>query len=291
MTVESPPDPETIARKALSHIGDIATLPEVTLRIIRVVEDPKSTARDLHEIIKTDPALSAKILKVVNSAFYGLPGQVANLDRAIVLLGLTAVKNISISASVTRLFNRTRGPARALARQLWSHSVAVAVASRLITRTIGRKLAAEEAFLAGLIHDLGIIVELQCWPDRMAKIVEYCTRRQADFCQTERQAIGADHQTFGRALATKWNFPRHLRTVMGYHHTTDRLVPDQRELATIVHLADILAASAQLGLSVTTDRQIDPAMLEAIGLNHTRLEPIIQQLPEQHAEAESLLHD
>ena len=82
--------------------------PEVTIKIIELVEDPKSTARDLHEVIKNDPALSVKVLKVVNSAFYGLPGQVASVDRAIILLGLSAVKNIAIAASIARLFKGKR---------------------------------------------------------------------------------------------------------------------------------------------------------------------------------------
>src|SRR5512147_268145 len=97
-------DPAQVIKIALAKIGEIATLPEVTAKIISVVDDPKSTARDLHNIIKNDPALATKILKVVNSAFYGLPGQVSDLDRAIVLLGLSAVKNIAISESISRLF-------------------------------------------------------------------------------------------------------------------------------------------------------------------------------------------
>ena len=100
MTVETADKTKMLVDKALSSIGDIATLPEVTIKIIELVEDPKSTARDLHEVIKRDPALSVKVLKVVNSAFYGLPGQVASVDRAIILLGLSAVKNIAIAASI-----------------------------------------------------------------------------------------------------------------------------------------------------------------------------------------------
>ena len=107
-TATANPNTAQVIKVALSKIGDIATLPEVTTRIITVVDDPKSTARDLHNIIKNDPALASKILKVVNSAFYGLPGQVSEIDRAIVLLGLSAVKNIAISASISRLFTSER---------------------------------------------------------------------------------------------------------------------------------------------------------------------------------------
>ena len=94
------PDEKAVVDKALSQVSDIITLPEVTVRILELVEDPKSTANDLHEVIKRDPALSAKILKVVNSAFYGLPAQIASTNRAIVLLGLSAVADIAIGGCV-----------------------------------------------------------------------------------------------------------------------------------------------------------------------------------------------
>src|SRR5215468_1271389 len=103
----TPPNP--VIDAAITKIGEIATLPEVTVKIIKIVEDPKTTARDLHEIIRHDPALSAKILKVVNSAFYGLPGQISSVDRAIVLLGLSAIKNISIAMSMARMFKAGAG--------------------------------------------------------------------------------------------------------------------------------------------------------------------------------------
>ena len=95
---------DQIARKAVKDIRDIATLPEIAIKIIKLVEDPNSTAQDLNNIITNDPALGARILKVVNSAFYGLPGQVGSINRAIVLLGLNAVKNIVVAASLAKLF-------------------------------------------------------------------------------------------------------------------------------------------------------------------------------------------
>jgi len=123
-----------VVDKAIASIGDIATLPEVTIKIIEIVEDPKSTVKDLHGVIKNDPALSVKILKVVNSAFYGLPGHVASVDRAIILLGLSAVKNISIAASIARLFKGRRISEQFSAGDLWRHSVGVAVAARALAK-------------------------------------------------------------------------------------------------------------------------------------------------------------
>ena len=134
MAVETADKTKAVVDKALQALGDVATLPEVTIKIIQIVEDPKSTARDLHGVIKNDPALSVKVLKVVNSAFYGLPGQVASVDRAIILLGLSAVKNIAIAASIARLFKGRRISEHFSASDLWRHSVAVAVTAQDIAK-------------------------------------------------------------------------------------------------------------------------------------------------------------
>src|SRR5690606_37696748 len=142
------------------EISHIATLPEITIKIIKLVEDPNSSAQDLNKVITNDPALGARILKVVNSAFYGLPGQIGSINRAIVLLGLNAVKNIAIAASLTKLFRGGQISPHFNAKDLWGHSIAVATATRLLADKVSLGLP-DEAFLAGLIHDLGIMVEMQ----------------------------------------------------------------------------------------------------------------------------------
>src|SRR5438270_7501103 len=104
----SPADQRAKAQEAVRKVTTIATLPEVTAKIVTTVEDPKSTASQLHKIVSHDPALVTRILKVVNSAFYGLPGQIGSVERAIVLLGLNAVKNIAVAASLGQLFRSVK---------------------------------------------------------------------------------------------------------------------------------------------------------------------------------------
>jgi len=282
-------EPQQIVSKALAKIGDIATLPEVTLRIVEVVEDPRSSARDLHAIIKNDPALSTKILKVVNSAFYGLPGQIANVDRAVVLLGLRAVKNIALAASVSRVFKGLRPVPGFNPKELWHHSLAVGVGSRLICR-IRNKAKAEEAFLAGLIHDLGIIVALQAFSDRFAEVVAK-VKQGSDWREAEIEVLGVDHQMLGMGLAVKWKFPMTLRTAMGYHHNPDRVSQENRWIATIVHIADLLAAQENMALAGATiaedARPFDPQLLASVGMDETDLETIRDELPEAVLEAEA----
>lgn len=284
------PNVSQVIKIALSRIGDIATLPEVTTRIIAVVDDPKSTARDLHNIIKNDPALASKILKVVNSAFYGLPGQVSEIDRAIVLLGLSAVKNIAISASISRLFTAEKISDKFSARDIWRHSVAVAVASRQFCVQMGKRPFAEEAFLAGLIHDLGLLVERQAYPDALATVIRESSKGGRQFCELEQEHVGSDHQELGSALAAKWKFPRGLQTVLGYHHRVEALGAEYRLLPTMVYLADCLCCQEHYGFHLTGENQpVDQAMLTSVGLTEAAFQQVREELPEQVEASESIL--
>src|SRR6267378_7435755 len=118
----------------VKKVSSIATLPEITAKIIATVEDPKSTASQLHKIVSHDPALVTRILKVVNSAFYGLPGQIGSVERAIVLLGLNAVKNIAVAASLGQLFRNGKLCEGIAARDLWTHCIAVGVTARELAK-------------------------------------------------------------------------------------------------------------------------------------------------------------
>lgn len=277
---------------ALGRIGDIATLPQVTSRIIGVVDDPRSTARDLHGIIKNDPALATKILKVVNSAFYGLPGQISDLDRAIVLLGLSAVKNIAISASISRLFSSDKLSDSFNARDLWRHSVAVAVATRHLCSAIGRKAFAEEAFLAGLIHDLGMLVARQAFPEKLVEVIGQVSKTGGRFHEVEMDIIGADHQALGAAVALKWKFPRMLQIGLGYHHCVTKLTADQRLLPTILYLADTVCSNERIGFHLTAqDQTYDADMLASVGLTSDDISRLRDDLPEQLEAAEAVLRD
>jgi HD-like signal output (HDOD) protein len=289
MTASAPAkDPVKLIASVIADVGDIATLPEITVRIIQIVENPKSTARDLHEIIRNDPALSTRILRVVNSAFYGLPGQIASIDRAIVLLGLSAVKNIAIAASMTHLFHGGGQIAGFNGAEVWKNSIAVAVAARLLTSAQG-KPAVEESFLAGLIHNLGLLVIRQAFPKQLAEVLAVQARTGRQLAEIEAELIGADHQSFGMALATKWRFPQPLCTAIGYHHKPLALAPVNRELPTLVGLAAILACQAQIGFTAAAaGLQYGEEMLGVVRLSQGDVEAVAARLPEQVALTEAI---
>jgi HD-like signal output (HDOD) protein len=293
MAVDAQTRDQSIAA-AIREISHIATLPEITLKIVNLVEDPKSTAQDLHKVISNDPALCARILKVVNSAFYGLPGQIGSINRAIVLLGLNAVKNIAIAASLAKLFRGGELTPTFSAKNLWAHSMATAAASKAIAEHLKLGLT-DEAFLAGLIHDIGVVVEIQY--DRH-RLIEVLTRTGADetgapksdMLAAEVDVFGATHQDFGKGLCEKWKFPKSFAYVTGHHHDPMKLPAEVRTLACIVCVADRLAAEVPGGFRLDLPSTTIPAdVLADLKLSGEAIADIRAKLPEMIATVNAML--
>lgn len=282
---------EQIVADAIGQISHIATLPEVTMRIIQLVEDPDSTAQDLNKVITNDPALGARILKVVNSAFYGLPGQIGSINRAIVLLGLNAVKNIAIAASLAKLFRGGRICPQFDARELWTFSISSATATRLLADRVGLGLP-DEAFLAGLIHDLGIMVEVQAARPKFAEVMQKLDDTEgATLRQVETEVFGADHEQFGAGLCKLWKFPQSFAYVTGFHHRPSELPENHRTLATLVHIAEIICAQQKLGFTRSVETlEIDPGLMSEVGLTEAYLKEVHDKLPEAVDEASGIFH-
>ena len=254
-------------REAVKKVTTLATLPEVTAQIIKTVEDPKSSAGQLHKIVSHDPALVTRILKVVNSAFYGLPGQIGSIERAIVLLGLNAIKNIAVAASLGQMFRGAKLCEGFVAKDLWTHCVAVGVTARELAKQM-KVPVADEAFLAGMIHDLGILVSLQIQPEQLRVVCDRVKKGAADFCAVEREVTGMDHQQLGAALAEQWKFPRSCQLVAGHHHKPMALADQHRLLVTLVYVVDTICCQSKHGFNLTAMHQsLDDAGLAEIKLD------------------------
>jgi len=276
-------------QKAMSRVTEISSLPEITTKIVEVVEDPRATAQDMHEIVKNDPALATKILKVVNSAFYGLPAQIASLNRAIIMLGLSAVKNIALAASLARLFKADAISSHFAASDLWRHCIAVGVCARDLAAA-ANNAQVDEYFVAGLVHDMGLLIEGQLFLDKFRAVAEACYGQPQNFCAAEIATLGADHQCFGVALATRWKFPPALRYAVAYHHEPGALQLEFRRIATMIYVADTICGKMQHGFYLTTQgQQITDEMLALIDLDQAGMGAVCEQLPERIQEAERIL--
>lgn len=279
-----PPD----LQKMLGRVTEISSLPEVTAKIVQVVEDPRATARDIHDIVRTDPALASKVLKIVNSAFYGLPAQIGSLDRAILMLGLSAIKNLALASSLSRLIKPGPMCAHFETRDVWRHCIAVGVCARSLA-TAAHAVAPDEAFVAGLVHDIGLIVSQQLFAAKVREVAETCYVKPQSYCACEDSVIGADHQTFGGALAAKWKFPPALRCAIAYHHEPSALQPEFQKIAAIVYMADALCAEARFGFWLTAQTQAPVEWMQTLtGVTLSHLDEIKQALPAQLAEAEQI---
>src|ERR1041384_5491611 len=286
---------EQIIANAIREISHIATLPEITVKVVELVEDPKSTAQDLHKVISNDPALCSRIVKVLNSSFYGLPGQIGSINRAIVMLGLNAVKNIAIAASLAKLFRDGDLTPTFSARELWTHSNITAAAAKMVANSLRLGLA-DEAFLAGLIHDIGLMVEMQA--DRN-KLIEVLRRVGADskgvpandFVAAEMSVFEANHQDFGAGLCEKWKFPQSFALVTGFHHRPMEVPTENRTLTALIYVADRLAADTGMGfrqdLLKTT---VDAEVLDFLKLTNEKLSEVRSQLATQAKDVSGLLN-
>lgn len=238
----------------IGDVDHIAALPEVVMRITQVIGDPRSTAADLQKIIGNDPALVSRVLKLVNSSYYARSTQIESVQRAIVLLGFEAVHNLALSATVGELF---RGPLTDdfSARDLWTHSVAVASLGREIAKRVCRPLA-EQVFMAGLMHDIGVLVEFQVVPDKLRQVAELAKGTDARFSALELSIIGVDHSEIGAALAAKWGFPPACRQACAYHHHPALADAEFRQIVGIVQVADTLCCQDAIGFNLTAVNQM-----------------------------------
>lgn len=282
---------EQKVREALSEISHIATLPEITMQIINLVEDTSSTAQDLHTVISNDPALCSRILKVVNSSFYGLPGQVSSINRAIVMLGLNAVKNIAIAASLAKLFRGGDLTPQFSAKMLWSHSNATAIGSKMIANDLSLGLG-DEAYLSGLIHDIGMMLEMQYDRNQLINVVSRTGPDGAgvpanDMLEVELGVFGATHEDFGRGLCTQWKFPAAFAAVCGFHHDPMSAPAEHRRLVCLVNAADRLAARVGSGYRLDLiSTEITGDVLDELGLTSEMIEDLVPRIDEALGQGE-----
>ena len=267
-----------IAQEIARKTTQIATLPEITIEIITVVNDPTSCADDLEKLVSNDPVLSTRILRVVNSSFYDLSNGISTIERAIVLLGLNAVKNIAISTSLIKMFEQAIKCDDFTSKDLWTHCVAVGAMNKLIVQVIGIPVQ-DEAFLVGLIHDLGLVSLMQCYGDQIPEIVAVC-KSGVTFRQAEQQVLGADHQEIGLELARKWSFPPAISNVIGYHHNPTSLQDEEeRLLAIVTFISDNICAAKKFGLTLTAEsKSIPKEYLDEIGLSGEQLQECVKQI-------------
>lgn len=247
-------------RRIAAKTGDLPPLPATALMALRMTEDANVSARDLQSVISRDQALSARILRIVNSPLYGLRAEVSTVSHAVAILGLEKLRSIIVAATVQHMFQSSKVPGQDLATKLLAdHSWGAAIAARSLAELV-RYPQAEEAFLCALMHDIGKIVLLEKFESHYTDIISRVYRGEGSSHAAELAIFGFSHAHAGALLAEKWNFPPQLWEAIGHHH--DPLAaPTHARLACITNLADALMIRIELGFERNKD--LDLATLPA----------------------------
>ena len=253
-----------IKEKVLS-ISQLHALPSVALKVLELVDDPKTSTSTLGKLIATDQALTAKVLKIANSPFYGFPKKISTVEFAIIVLGYDALKDIIIGTSlVSSLQEDPGGPLNT--RAIWDHAFASGVLARRLARDLGYRVCSE-AFVGGLLHDIGISALRQHFSDEYQRIIGITRETDLTFPEAEESVLGVTHMEAGGWLAERWNLPDHLVEAVALHHTPAKAVRNP-DLAALIHCADAMAYRIP-GMDVACDKgaDFDPEALNRLQIN------------------------
>lgn len=222
------------------RVRDISTIPAIALKVLQVANDPNSGAADLKEVMETDAALSARVLRCVNSSAYAVRTKITNLQQAIAYLGLKQIRNLALTASVSEMFRTDVGIEPYRRTGLWKHLVAVGVCSRLIAKR--RRLSNfEDAFLAGLLHDIGIILIDQYSHQRFREIIGRLDQGRL-LTELERKVLEFDHCQLGAEVARLWNFPENVRAAIAQHHNGAMYRGEEVHIIRCVAVANLICS-------------------------------------------------
>lgn len=220
----------------MSVMRNLPPLPAVTRQLMTVLGNEDATAGDVARILSSDQALAGKVLKLVNSSFYGLPTEVTTISRAVVVLGFTGVRNLAMGFGSIEMLRSLETSIDM--RSFWSHALATGAAAQNMALLGQRRIDPEEAFLAGLMHDIGAYVLAAAVPDIYGPILQDCN---GDRLAAEQEAIGMTHAQVGQGLMQFWELPEAFSNSARYHHDYVRAADGQQPLTGLVALADVLA--------------------------------------------------
>ena len=274
--------PEIIAQQ----VSELVSLPFVVVRINEMLDDHSSSASDIGELISQDPGLAAKVLRIANSAFYGVSYQVETISRAVTLLGTHQLRNIVVAAACVDAFKKIPNKLMTM-EDFWRHSMYCGLVSRALGRLSGFG-DSETLFIGGLLHDIGVLAMFRMEPDLSRNALEINldgSEGDLEIHEAEQRLFGFDHADVGGALLSRWKFPAKLTEIVAHHYDPERAKEFAKEAA-VVHIANSVSVLAELD---TDDMQSAPVISESAwqitGLEPRQLAEVRERVDEQFQES------
>lgn len=273
---EGLPGGKALKKKILATVGNLPPMWQVVHKARQIMENPNSSFKDLAITIVTDQAIAARVLRLANSAYYGLSERVSSIQQASVILGYKTLAELLALASTSEIMGGTMKGYGLNSGELWQHSLAVAFGSRIIAKKRGSMLL-DDAFAAGLLHDAGKIVLDEYIFERLQAFKDFMADGQESFVAAEKEILGFDHAEIASEVCKSWNVPQYMATGIRYHHCPSRTQRD--ELAYILHVADVIAMMSSLGTSVDTlSYELEEGATEFLGLKSQDISKIMAQV-------------
>ena len=260
----------------ISTLKNLPTLPHILLKLIKACNETSGSLKEISRIIEKDPSLSSKILRLVNSAYYGLPRKVKKMENAVTLLGTTAIKNVAISASIYEAF-KVKGNGFFNLKRYWWHSLRTAILAKLLSESLDYS-SPDEAFLAGLMHDIGRLVLWVNFKKQYRGLLELYGRRP-DLLLAGEIRLGATHCEVGAWLLERWNLPSFMVDAVLYHHEPVERIREALPLVQVIYAANALCQEP-----VDEEQRAEDLARDLLGISESELDRINSRADDELSE-------
>ena len=274
--------------KLVAKNKKLGSLPEVVHRVFAAMDDPNSTAAQIGKVINDDPALTGRLLKLVNSPFYGFRSKIDTVFRAIALIGHNELRSVVLATSALKVF--TGIPSELVNMSLfWKRSLYTAVVARVLA-AYKREKEIERYFIAGLLHDLGSLLLYLELPDEMTKVLALSQDEKIALSDAEKDELGYDHAEVSGALLKSWNLPPVLCEAVRYHLYPEQASNEYRDAANLLNLAwQIVRHHIERDPLLAEDAEINEAIWQANNLQPDVLDQILEKAAQQYEASQAIL--
>ncbi|TAN67548.1 MAG: HDOD domain-containing protein [Methylobacter sp.] len=238
--------PNSKNEKLIVLVEKMPAFPKSVQQVVQLTSDINASAKDIVRVIECDPVMTVKILKAINSSFYGLPQKITSVQKAVVHIGMNTIKNMALGVAAMGMLN-AHNKANFNTSNFLLHSLTTAAISKMLAERIGlSSTQCSDCFVAGLLHDFGKVVFAEFMPDEFKLALEKSKEQQLSLHQTELEFIGLNHAQAGKILAEKWELPDSMCDAIAHHHDHD-LSPSQNVLRDCVFAANQVSKQMQFG--------------------------------------------